>query len=214
MKKTIMLCAIFGSLVAACSSTQVVATQNDKGLPLATQLVLGTLQLEDTDQAVNGEQAKELLPMWQVYQDISGSGTAAQAEIDGLLEQIQETMTSQQIQAITAMQLSTQDVFTLMQQQGVGLGQPQQNNANSNAIQSNGEFAPPDGGMAGGPPDAGMAGGAPPDGGFGDVGSAGSSVSTGQAQTSGASQGGGSLAIIPNALLETLILYLEQIAST
>jgi hypothetical protein len=81
--------------------------------------VVGTLQLEGTEQAVTSEQAQELLPMWQVYQDISNSSTAAQSEIDGLVEQIQETMSAGQMQAITVMNLTQQDVSATIQAQNI-----------------------------------------------------------------------------------------------
>ena len=54
--------------------------------------------------------------MWEVYKQIVSSDTAAQAEIDGLSEQIRETMTQAQQQSITAMKLSERDVFAVMQQ--------------------------------------------------------------------------------------------------
>ena len=63
-------------------------------------------KLDGTEQAVTSKQAQELLPMWQVYQDISNSSTAAQSEVDGLVEQIQETMSAGQMQAITVMNLT------------------------------------------------------------------------------------------------------------
>jgi len=85
---------LFTLIMTACGSAQVNPTQASDDVPVATMLVIGTLQLEGTQQAVTDEQAGELLPMWQVYQSLTNSSTAAQAEIDGLVEQIRETMTS------------------------------------------------------------------------------------------------------------------------
>jgi len=219
MKKTTIL-LIFALTLTACGTSnanQISSKQASDDLPVAAQLVIGTLQLEGTEQAVTSAQAKELLPMWQVYQDISSSSTAAQAEVDGLIEQIQETMNAGQMQAITAMNLTQQDVFAAIQAQNItassgGGGQ----SSNSGGV----SFGPPDGGggMAGGaPPDAGMGGGAPPDGGMGDMagmGGTGPGTSTVQSQDPGASPGSGSSAGVPTVLIDTLIQYLEQIVSS
>jgi hypothetical protein len=46
-------------------------------LPEATQLIIGTLKLEDTNQSVAAEQAAELLPLWQtmlVHQQVKTVG--------------------------------------------------------------------------------------------------------------------------------------------
>jgi len=160
---------LFTLIMTGCGSAQVNPTQASDDVPVATMLVIGTLQLEGTQQAVTDEQAGKLLPMWQVYQSVSSSA-AAQAEIDGLVEQIQETMTSEQMEAIAGTNLTQQDIFAVMQEQGVGRGQAQQSSSGSNSTQSGGGFTPPDGGMAGGvPPD----GGAPMDGGMAGMGGAG-----------------------------------------
>ena len=209
---------IFIFFLAACNSSNELLTVSDASedaLSTETQLVLGTLRLDGTEQAVTADQANELLVMWQVYQDLNSSDTAAQEEIHGLVEQIQEMMTIEQMKAISAMNLTQQDVFALMQEQGVSLGQVQQSNNNS-VTQNGGGVAPPDGGMVGGPPDAGggLAGGVPPDGGIGGIGSSGSSTSTSQTQDMEAGLGVGGSAGVPSALVDELIQYLEQIAST
>jgi len=154
--------------------------------------------------------------MWEVYQNLMSSDTAAQAEIDGLVDQIQETMTSDQMSAIKAMNLTQQDVFATMQEQGGDFVQARQSSSSSSSTQSGGGM-PGSGGMPGGgaPPDGGggMAGGAPPDGGMGGMGGAGSSTSTDQSQSAGTGPGAGSAAGVPTALVEALIQYLQQIAN-
>jgi hypothetical protein len=153
-----------------------------------------------------------LLMLWQVYQELSNNDTAAQAEFDGLIGQIQGTMTAEQMQAITAMKLTQSDVFALMQEKGISVGQPQQ--SSNSSTQSSGGFAPPAGGMAGGPPDAGMAGGAPPDSGIAGMGSIGSTTSTGQTQGTGAGAGIRNSAGASSALVDALIQVLEQKAGS
>lgn len=168
MKKlTLATMTILTLILTACgasSNTRQAAPANQaRTLPLATQLIIGTFKLDGTPQAVTAEQAKELLPLWQVYKDLLASDTAAQEEKDALVDQIQETMTADQTQAITAMNLTQRDVFTLMQEKGLGGGSGQRSNSNSgtstgngtstsnrNNSNGNGGFVPPDGGFPGG----------------------------------------------------------------
>jgi hypothetical protein len=210
-KPTLYVLTFLFLVLTACNASNrpqpASATASDT-LPIETQLVIGTLQLEGTEQAVTGEQAKELLPMWQVYQELNSSSTAAQAEIDGLVEQIQETMTSDQMNAITTMELTQSDIFAFIQEQEISVGGSQRS---SSSTQSSGGIAPPDGGGA--PPEAVMiGGGAPPDGGIGDMGDTVPVVSTDQGQDAGASSGLGGTASIPTVLIEALIQHLEQMA--
>ena len=221
MNKTILSILLLLVLtVAACGNAsraiQTSSTQTTD-LPIETKLVVGTLRLEGTQQAVTDEQANELLVMWQVYQELSSSDTAAQAEIDGLIEQIQETMTAEQIKTITAMNLTQQDVFALLQEQGAGVGSSQQNSSantfsfSPGAVGGTDGSGLPDGGGA--PPDAGMAGGIPPDGGMGGdmggMGGAGSGSGADKSQDASASSSTGGSAGVPTALVGVLIQYLE-----
>ena len=95
-------------------------TSYDGALNASSQLVLGTLQLEETDYAVTPEQAASLLPLWQAMQ----GGVTAQAEVNALLKQIEGTMTQEQLSAITAMQLTQDDLRTWAQSRGLSLGAP------------------------------------------------------------------------------------------
>lgn len=228
MKKTFLFTLlIFALTLTACSgtasasqarSTQANSTQESAALPTATELIVGTLKLEGTDQVVTADQAKELLMLWQVYQELSNNDTAAQAEFDGLIDQIQGTMTAEQMQAITAMKLTQSDVNALMQEKGLSIGQPQQSSrgsGSSSSTQSGGGSAPSAGGMAGGPPpDAGMAGGGSPDGGMAGMVGAGSTTSTGQAQSTGTGLSAGRTTGASTALVDALIQYLQQKAGS
>jgi len=75
-------------------------------LTIKNQLLLGTLELENTDQAITGEQAKTLLPLWQGYAALTTSNTAATEEIASVQDQIVEAMTDEQIKAIASMRLT------------------------------------------------------------------------------------------------------------
>jgi TolA-binding protein len=159
MKKRIFWVAIvlFALILSACASTSnsssVTSNITSSGkasateLPTQTKLVLGTINLEETDYMVTTEQASQLLPMFYVLQELNDSSSAAQEEMDSLVDQIQEAMTKDQLQAIENMSLSMKDVFALTQ--GTG-------NNSSNASSTSGAV----GGDAGGPPDiGGMTGG-------------------------------------------------------
>src|SRR5690349_16669855 len=116
MKKlTYAVILILALTVTACgsnpnsrsnSSNFASAAQNGTGsrtLPIATELAIGTLKLDKTANDVTADQAAKLLPLWETMQLLETSDTAAKQEIDALSTQIQETMTNQQVQAITAM---------------------------------------------------------------------------------------------------------------
>ena len=92
---------------------------NTTPLPLAMEILVGTFKLEGTANAVTADEAAKLLPLWQVYKDLSASSSAAQQEIDGLAGQIQSTMTPEQVQAITDMKLTRRDIFQTMQTLGI-----------------------------------------------------------------------------------------------
>ncbi|CAG0977753.1 hypothetical protein ANAEL_01550 [Anaerolineales bacterium] len=112
-------------------------------LPTQTKLILGIINLEETENAVTAEQAKELVPMFYVLQGLNESDTAAQEEIDGLTNQIQETLTDTQVQAIDGMSLSMRDMFSIVQ------GNSGNTTASGTTSTSSG------GGGMGGPPDMG-----------------------------------------------------------
>jgi hypothetical protein len=88
-------------------------------LPVAESLLVGTLKLQGTSNAVTATQAAALVPLWQAYAQLTSSNTAAQAEIDAVVSQIQTTLTPAQVSAITAMKLTSQDMFTEMSSLGL-----------------------------------------------------------------------------------------------
>jgi len=91
-------------------------------LPADSQLALGTLLLEETENAVTPEQAKTLLPLWQAIQ---GGTLQGESETNAALKQIEAKMTSEQLAAIAAMQLTVEDLETWTQEQGLSLGSPE-----------------------------------------------------------------------------------------
>ena len=96
--------------------------------------------------------------MFYVLQDLNESDTAAQEEKDGLVNQIQETLTAEQVQAIDDMSLSMRDVFALTQG---GSGRLNSTGAASTTGAGGGGMGgPPEmgGGMPGGGPGGGPGG--------------------------------------------------------
>jgi hypothetical protein len=127
-------------------------------LPVPSQLAIGTFLLEDTDKAVTVEQASELLPNYRMLRALQSSGTAAQVELDTVLNQIQGAMTDEQLNEIKAMALTTDNLFEVLQERG-GLG-----GGFGGGAGGGGGFRPPTGVIPGGG-GRGLGGG--PGGGFG-----------------------------------------------
>jgi len=97
------------------------STTYPEALSVMNQLVLGTLKLEGTGDAVTQEQAQALLPLWQAFQ---GATLRDNAERNAALRAIEKAMTPAQLQAIAAMQLTQNDLQTWAQEQGVNLAPP------------------------------------------------------------------------------------------
>jgi hypothetical protein len=83
-------------------------------LPVQSQLAIGILQLENGDQAVDETMAAKLLPLWRAVQSLSSSETAAEAEITAVLNQIQDTLSADQVAAIATMQLTDESFQALL----------------------------------------------------------------------------------------------------
>jgi hypothetical protein len=185
------------------------ARNNNQPLPLAEGLLIGTLKLQGTSNAINATQAAALVPLWQAYAQLTSSNTAAQAEVDAVVTQIQQTMTPAQVQAITAMKLTRQDMLTEMSSLGLTNG-----GANGTPGFS---FTPRPGGGGGGGADGGGGfafGGGPGGGGF--PGGGGGGGTTGSARpTPNATQQALRAQFanrIPTALMNALVTYLQKIA--
>jgi hypothetical protein len=197
MKKHIVtIFFLLALILSACGSTAGSTSSNE--LSAATKLIVGTFKLEGTQQAITSEEAKQLLPLWQVYSEMITSDTAAQEEIDGLVAQIQETMTSEQTQAIDGMGLTQRDIFAVMQEQG-GATRSQMGSTTNGTSGNNRDFGPP----GGGPPPGGdffMGGG------FQRQNSSSSQSSTSNSQNTQSDQS----SRLTSRLLEVLISFLEK----
>ncbi|MGE5251570.1 MAG: hypothetical protein ACM3QS_15315 [Bacteroidota bacterium] len=203
MKKITLVSILLLSLVlAGCSTAQTGTSPSVDAsasvLPTASRLILGTLKLEGTQDAVTAEQAAELLPLWQVYEDLNSSDTAAEAEVNALVAQIEETMTPGQVKAIDAMGLTQSDIAAVM--------------ADQKLVEALSGTAAGTSASRNEAPQGGPGGNLPPDmGGDSAMGAAGMepvSTSNGSAQSAAAQPGGGSG--IPSVLVNALIQLLES----
>lgn len=165
-KASVILLLLLTLILTACSgnaSSAAGPTANGQGgavggLSAPIQVALGTIKLDETTNAVTAEQARELLPLWETLQVLESSDTAATEEKEALVGQIQETMTPEQTQAITALNLSRQDMFSIMQSQARTVGSSQNNGTSqggSTFTSRGGGFGPGAGEMMGPPPDGG-----------------------------------------------------------
>ena len=82
------------------------------------QLALGTIYLEETEIAITPQQVVSLLPIWQAIQS---AVTQEYTQVDEVLAQVELAMSPSQLGAIAAMGLTQQDLWTWMQEQGLGM---------------------------------------------------------------------------------------------
>ena len=131
--------------MAACTASTSASVKSSAATAQAWKLALGTLRLEATLQAVDSNSAEQLLPLWQLMGELSTNSAAAPQELFAVVDEIQTTMTAEQVDAIDEMALSAHD-----------FEDPAASADASSASASSG------GGM---PIKAVVGGGAPPDGG-------------------------------------------------
>lgn len=112
-----------GGTAAATTAVQSAAAIGQT-LTLNEKLAAGTLKLEGSDLAVTTEQAKELLPLWKAVKTLSSSDTASQLEIEAVYQQIQDTLTAEQLASIEALDLSGSNMQQLMTDLGIEAGNP------------------------------------------------------------------------------------------
>jgi hypothetical protein len=163
------------SLVKSSSSEASSGAESSRGigedfrdaLPISAQLGIGTLLLEDSENAVDPAQAAELLPLWKAARSLSASETVAEGELQAVFNQIEDTMTPEQISTIAGLQLTGEEMAQLMEDLGLsfgfggqGLGNltPEQQ-ATAQAARASGEGFPGGGFLGGGIPGGGNPGG-------------------------------------------------------
>jgi hypothetical protein len=91
----------------------------DNALPPASQLLLGTFLLEDSEFAVDADLAPYLVPYWKLYKSLLESDTTASEELDALIAEIQDVMDVDQINYIAGLELTQEDLTTYMNESGI-----------------------------------------------------------------------------------------------
>ncbi len=126
-----VLSIVLAISAAACGATptptptgSALATTYADALSARNQLLLGTLRLQGTANAVAAAQAKQLLPLWQALKGLTTTQTAVSAEITALQQQIERAMTPAQMQAIAGLSLTNADLTAWYTEQGVVLPTP------------------------------------------------------------------------------------------
>jgi len=91
--------------------------------PIESKLAIGILKLEGTNLAVTPAEAKNMLPLWQALKALSSSTTTAPEEVTAVFQQIQDTLTPEQVQAVKQMAVSQADLQALEKSLGIQSGQ-------------------------------------------------------------------------------------------
>lgn len=179
--------------------TEAQISGNDEELISLNQLVLGTMQLEDTEFAINVEQASKLLTLWKAYRSLIESDIAAQVELQALLGQIEAAMTNDQLEAIRTIEISQEEIDALVED--LDLQPEDRPDGVGEGIFPGGA----EGGRSGGRPGAGAGGG--PGAGFeGEISP--DQLATAQAQRE---ESGGTATRMGSFLIAPLIELLESI---
>ena len=138
-------------------------------MPAVMKLALGMVRLDESSYPISAQQAQAQLPLWKAYRSLNNSDTAAAAELEGLIKQIQGTLNAEQVDAIDDMNLSMGDMPAVAEILGIeaGFGGPgqmddEQRSAFRATAEAGGQMGP--GGGGGFPLDGGAPGGGPPGG--------------------------------------------------
>lgn len=91
----------------------------DNALQPASQLILGTFILEETEYAVGAELAPYLVPYWKLYRSLLESDTTAPEELTALIAEIQEVMDVDQVNHIASLELTQEDLMAYMNESGI-----------------------------------------------------------------------------------------------
>ncbi len=161
----LLVFALAGCKSMAGSTSQPAAAQSTA---VQNKLAAGTLLLEGTSQAVTAEQAAELLPLWKAVKSLSTSTTTSAVEMQALYNQITETMTADQVQAIKNMSITHADETDLMSKYSAQqMQRPSSANSTSSSsgTRSGSSASRSSSSAQPGGPGGDVGGGMPPDGG-------------------------------------------------
>jgi hypothetical protein len=203
-------------LLSACTTTttsidqtfNTTDSQSTSSQPESSRLIIGTFQLKGTSNDISPEQAKSLLPLYQMMKTLADSDTAADEEKDAVVRQIKENMTDEQMSSSNGLELTPDTMRTIMQAAGVLLNSGAGNNtaANQSSSGQTGSGSRP----AGGPP-GDMMFIMNVDGPGGQAGGGQGNISQSQIATLQASQSGTMRSNQSKMLIEAMINYLQTI---
>lgn len=91
----------------------------DNALQPASQLILGTLMLEETEFAVDADLAPYLVPYWKLYRSLLESDTTAPEELSALIDEIQEVMNGDQVNYIVSLELTQENLRVYISESGI-----------------------------------------------------------------------------------------------
>lgn len=132
-----------GSAASNRNGSSATASRNVALTPTTT-LAIGTFKLEGTPETIDATEAAKLIPLWQLINQLDTSSSTAPQEITATVNAIQAAMTPMQIQTIHSMQISSRDIFTVLQQSGAlpagGFGGTGQNGSGSTRTGNGGNF--------------------------------------------------------------------------
>ena len=171
------------------AATSALNTDYTDAVSVGEQLLTGMFMLADTNLSLTGEQTAQLIPLWTSLKE-AVQNSAAQEQTDAILQQIESTLTAEQVKAIADFKITRQSMMSVLQDKGVTMDGPQGNG--NGGPSGSGGGTPPDGTPpAGGP---GNGNGTPPQ-------------MDGTPQAGNPPQGRGNF--LPPELIDALIQFLQ-----
>ena len=175
--------------VQAGTTASALNTDYTDAVSVAEQLLTGTFMLADTNFSLTGEQKAQLIPLWTSLKE-AVQNSAAHEQTDAILQQIESTLTAEQVKAIADFKITRQSMMSVLQDKGVTMGGPQGNG--NGGPNGSGGGTPPDGTPSAGGPGGGN--GTPPQ-------------MDGTPQAGNPPQGRGNF--LPPELIDALIQFLQ-----
>jgi hypothetical protein len=152
-------------LLSACSVNKISVTQTAP--TVAVKLAYGILKMEDSSLAVTPAQAATLLPLWKAVAAMGKDFNSTKAEINALYNQIQSSLTAEQIAYIKDLKVDAPRTGgtppTNMPAPLSGQSSSPNNPSNGTSPNSAGGQTMGGDGTGGGMPGGDMSGGTPPD---------------------------------------------------
>ena len=230
-----LIVVLAGTMLNGCKSNQTTPATTSKSaedtfisktltasftgaLSASSQLMLGMLRLEGTDNAITSEQAKAMMP---VLQSLQGQAIKADAERNAVWANVEAQLTQAQIGAIANMRLTQDDLqtWTRDNSQGPGAG-PMPGGAGPQGTPGPGQSGGPRlqgtpgaGSGQGGPRPQGTPGAGPGQGGPRPQGTPGAPPASGRA-AGGVGASSGQSNVLLNSLLRLLALKSAGVTST